>query len=111
MGRTRIRGGDQLMDDTVDSADIKDGDISREDLNITSTGRAVVRKVLAGDDIAIEYTGADIGTGDVIIHFDSSTGGITVSQHRSLDQLVHLVAEDSYCEIQRTGGRISSAIY
>jgi len=110
MARTQLRGGDQIMDDTVDSADIKDGDIGRDDINITSTGKALVRKLIAGTDITIDSTGVDAGTGDVTISFGSSTGGITPGNHRTLDQLVHEIAEDSYCEIERSGGRVSSVI-
>ena len=109
MARTQIPGT-QIRDDSIESIDIKDGDIGRDDINITSTGKALVTKVLAGSDISIDYTGVDVGTGDVTINFNSSTGGITSSQHRTLDQLVHEIAEDSYCEITRTAGRVSSVI-
>lgn len=40
----------------------------------------------------------------------TSTGGIDPGAHRSLDQLVHAMAEDSYVEISRSGGRVSSVI-
>jgi len=104
--------GTQVQDDSLETEDIKDGTIGRSDINITSsTGEALVTNIIAGDDISIEWTGGTEGTGAVTINFNSSTGGITASQHRSLDQLVHNIAEDSYCEIERIGGRISSVIY
>ena len=37
--------------------------------------------------------------------------GITIPQHRALDQLVHLVAETSYFEVTRTAGRVSDVVY
>jgi len=106
MGRTGITG-DQVQDETLTGADVKDGTLYRQDLNITSTGKAVVRKVLAGSDISISYTGVDPGTGDVTINFNSSTGGITAPQHRNLDQLVHEIAETCYYEITTTSGKVT----
>jgi len=54
MGRTQLTG-DQ----------IKDGHIYREDLNTTTTGKAVITKALAGKGITLSNTGVDSGTGDV----------------------------------------------
>lgn len=110
MSRTGVRGT-QIIDGSIQSIDIEDDGIWREDLNTTSTGKAVITRILPGDDIRIDYTGADEGTGEVTIHFNSSTGGITASTHRLLDQLVHEIAEDSYCEIERTAGRVSAIYY
>jgi len=107
MPRTGITG-DQVQDETLTGDDISDGTLYRQDLNITSTGKAVVRKVLAGSDINISYTGIDPGTGDVTISFNSSTGGITTAQHRNLDQLVHEIAETFYYEVTRTTGKVSN---
>jgi hypothetical protein len=110
MPRSGIRGS-QIIDGTVQSIDIENESIWKEDLNTTSTGKAVITRVLPGDDISIDYTGVDEGTGEVTINFNSSTGGITASTHRSLDQLVHEIAEDAYCEIERTSGRVSAIYY
>lgn len=106
MSRTSITG-DQVQDETLTGEDFKDGTLYRQDLNTTSTGKAVVRKVIAGTDINISYTGVDPGTGDVTISFNSSTGGITASQHRNLDQLVHEIAETCYYEITYSTGKIA----
>lgn len=38
------------------------------------------------------------------------TGGITSSEHRTLDQLVHAVAENSFDELVYTGSRVDSLI-
>ena len=120
MARSKIRGnqvidetltGQQIKDDTIQSIDIEDDGIWREDINTTSTGKALITKVLPGNDISIDYTGIDEGTGEVTINFNSSTGGITAASHRSLNQLVHEIAEDAYYEIERTGGRVSSIYY
>ena len=110
MPRTGITG-DQVRDESLEGKDILDGSVTKQDLNITSTGKAVVTRILPGTDISIDSTGIDEGTGEVTINFNSSTGGITASQHRSLDQLVHELAEDSYAEIERTGGRVSGVTF
>ena len=59
MARTQVRG-----------TSITDGTVQRDDLDITTTGQAVVRKIIAGDRLTIGSTGVDAGTGDVTI-----TGG------------------------------------
>lgn len=51
---------------------IKDGDVGREDINVSTNGRAVITKVVAGTSISMSSTGADAGTGDVTINLDSS---------------------------------------
>jgi hypothetical protein len=109
MARTGVTG-DQVQDSTLTGDDILDGSIGREDLNITSTGRAVVRKILAGAGVSLVSSGIDAGTGDVEITIATSAGLVPIT-HRALDQLVHELAETSYCEIGRTNGRVSSAIY
>lgn len=47
--------------------------ILREDLNVISPGHAVIRKVIAGSNIEISYTGVDAGTGDVTISYVPSS--------------------------------------
>jgi hypothetical protein len=66
MPTTQIRG-----------TQINDGSIRRVDLNTSNAGEAVIRKVIAGTNISISYTGADAGTGDVTIN--ASGGGGSVS--------------------------------
>ena len=51
----------------VKSEQIKDQEVKRDDLNTTESGQAVIAKVIAGPGIAISYTGADPGTGDVTV--------------------------------------------
>lgn len=47
---------------------ILDGSIKKDDLNITETGKAVIIKVKAGNNISLDSTGVDAGTGEVTIH-------------------------------------------
>lgn len=54
------------------SGQIKDDGITRDDLNTSTVGGAVIRKVIAGTNVTLTWTGADPGTGDVTI---SATGG------------------------------------
>ena len=56
MARTQIR-----------TNNIEDGGVKRDDLNVTTVGKSVIRKVIQGAGIAITATGADAGTGDATI--------------------------------------------
>jgi hypothetical protein len=56
----------------VTGREIKDGSIQRIDLNTTSTGQAVIRKIIPGTNINIISTGIDAGTGDVTINVTST---------------------------------------
>lgn len=49
------------------------GNVQRNDLDITTTGEAVIRKVIAGTNVTLSSTGVDSGTGDVTIN--ASGGG------------------------------------
>lgn len=61
------------------SLQIKDGQVKRQDLDTTTSGQAVVTKIVAGNNVTISSTGADAGTGDVTINVDitGGAGGIT----------------------------------
>ena len=56
---------------------ILDGDVLRNDLNITTSGSAVIRRIIAGTNITISSTGVDTGTGDVTINATGGTGTVT----------------------------------
>ena len=56
---------------------ILDGDVLRDDLNITTSGSAVIRRIIAGTNITISSTGVDTGTGDVTINASGGTGTVT----------------------------------
>jgi|LULL01.1.fsa_nt_gb hypothetical protein len=51
----------------VKTRDIGDGEVKRQDLNVSESGSAVTRRIIAGDGIAIVSTGVDSGTGDVTL--------------------------------------------
>lgn len=51
----------------VNSLQIKDGSIKREDLNITIPAQAVITNIVAGENIILSSTGVDPGTGEVTI--------------------------------------------
>jgi hypothetical protein len=60
----------------------------------------------------------DPGTGAFVFRdatgdFDPRTGGggLTPASHKALDQLVHDIAESSYFEVSRSGGRVSGVAY
>lgn len=61
MARTQVTG-----------KEIRDESIQRDDLDVVTTGQAVVRKIIAGNNITLQYNGIDSGTGDVTIN--TSTG-------------------------------------
>lgn len=107
--RTGITG-DQVQDETLTGDDVRDGSLYRQDLNITSTGKAVVRKVLTSSGLTISYTGVDPGTGDIVIALNTSSGLTTVS-HRNLDQIVHAIAETSYYEVTRVAGKVTQETF
>lgn len=46
---------------------IKDGSVQRDDLDASTVGQAVVRKLIEGAGITLTATGADAGTGDVTV--------------------------------------------
>lgn len=68
--------GDNVLDESLDGNDILDGSIQRKDLNTTTPGQAVTRKVVPGVGIDFNSTGTDEGTGDVTINNKSGTFGI-----------------------------------
>jgi|GEM_PF-1002346 len=57
MGRTLIR-----------TTEIENEGVRRDDLNVSTVGQAVIRKIVAGSSISINSTGADAGTGDVTVN-------------------------------------------
>lgn len=60
MARTQVKSK-QLLDEGV----------KRDDLNSTEPGQAVIKKILAGSYVTMEYTGADPGTGDVTMNVNT----------------------------------------
>ncbi len=69
MARTEVRGGQ-----------VKDASIQRADLDVTTSGQAVITKVIPGAGASLSSTGADAGTGDVTISCTAPAGGaITIA--------------------------------
>lgn len=64
MAKTEITG-DQILD----------GAVAREDLDTTTSGQAVITKVIAGSNVTLSWSGADPGTGDVTVNFAGGGGG------------------------------------
>ena len=60
----------------LDSKQILDGEVMREDLNVSTNGQAVIRKVTVIDEgFLLTSDGADDGTGDVVIRCDDQGFG------------------------------------
>ena len=52
------------------------GNVQRHEFDITTSGEAVIRKVIAGTGVTISSTGIDAGTGDVTINSSLSLAAI-----------------------------------
>jgi len=62
----------------VRSQQLEDEGVKRDDLNSTTTGQAVVKKLVEGTGVQLTSTGVDAGTGDVTVATraaDASTAG------------------------------------
>jgi hypothetical protein len=93
MARTEVR-----------SKQIKDGGVKREDLNTDISGRAVITKIIAGDNITISSTGVDEGTGDVTINAGSQSQNTshtfsTITNNDTETTLGEIELEDDVCEV------------
>jgi hypothetical protein len=51
---------------------IENGSVRRSDMNITTSGEAVITKVLVNSPLTISSTGANVGTGDVTLGLNTS---------------------------------------
>jgi hypothetical protein len=56
----------------IGSIQIRDQSVGRDDLNTTTSGQALVRKLIANAGIILANTGVDAGTGDVTITVNSA---------------------------------------
>jgi hypothetical protein len=68
----------------VRSLQIENEGVRREDLNVSTSGQAVVRKIVQGSGVTISSTGVDSGTGDVTVN---ATGGITGTEFTASENL------------------------
>lgn len=103
MARTQIYGHDQIVPESIDGHEIQDGTICLQDMNQTSTGSAVVVRVLSSTGLHSSYTGAAPGSGTVTLAV--STGYVQLV-HRPLDQLVHAIAETAYYFVTYSSGKV-----
>ena len=65
--RTKVNLG-QLDENSVNSDIVTDGSITKNDINIDIPGKALITKIIAGNNINISSTGADPGTGEVTVN-------------------------------------------
>jgi hypothetical protein len=65
MATQEINGSIQIFDESV----------GRDELNETSIGQAVIKKLIPGSGVVLDSTGIDEGTGDVTISVTVSGGG------------------------------------
>jgi hypothetical protein len=59
---------------TVRGAQVRDATIQRVDVDVATAGQALIRKVVQGTLMSISSTGADAGTGDATLNFDTAGG-------------------------------------
>jgi len=56
----------------IPTSQVKDGTINRDDLDVTTVGKAVIRKLASGSGLSLASTGVDTGTGDVTVSAPNS---------------------------------------
>ena len=61
---------------SVGTREVRDGSVSRSDIDTSTNGESLITKIVAGADVSLSWTGADQGTGDVTVSF---TGGAATS--------------------------------
>ena len=59
----------------LNGAQVGDGTIQRADLDVSTAGSAVLRKIIAGTNVTFSSTGPDAGTGDVTINAAPGSSG------------------------------------
>lgn len=73
-----------MANTTIRGQQIKDGDVTRADLNTATSGSAVIRKIVAGTNVSLTSTGADAGTGDVTIDVSTPSPTYAISTKTAL---------------------------
>lgn len=66
-----------MANTNIRSRQIKDGDVLRADVNTSTSGSALITKVIAGTGISLSSTGADAGTGDVTVTVNASLDNLS----------------------------------
>lgn len=94
---------------TLRGAQVRDGTVQRADLDITTVGNAVIRKLVQGSGVTLSSTGADAGTGDVTINatgnFDPSVDAVFTASQSIILTNAALGTDDAVLNIRhRTSG-------
>lgn len=76
----------------IGTRQILDGSVNRDDIDTTTTGKALVTKIIAGDGIDISSTGVDAGTGDVTVDIEipvtiANGGTNAITRQAAIDNL------------------------
>lgn len=95
MARTEVR-----------SSQIKDQGVTRDDLNTTTAGKAVVTKVIAGSGVSISSTGVDTGTGDVTVN--SSPNQTTEQTLKTHSNFTGSERKENTAALQTTDGNTAT---
>lgn len=82
---------------SVKSEQIKDGGVKRSDVNISQTGEAIIRRLIAGTNISLFSTGVDTGTGDVTVSVSSTPNftSLSIGSNTVIDSLRNLTGISS----------------
>lgn len=81
---------------------IRDGSIQRSDLDTTTAGEAVIRKVLPGNTMFAASTGVDAGTGDVTLHTLDGCPGKTVNYTNNKPSSIQFYTDAAKTALFRT---------
>jgi len=54
---------------TINGRQIRNNTVQKEDIDTTTTGKALITKIVPGSNVSLSSTGVDAGTGDVTINF------------------------------------------
>lgn len=73
----------------ISSREIRNAEVTKDDINITDTNKALIQQVLAGVGISLDWTGVDEGTGIVTI---SATENLSFS-YRIINALIEILHE------------------
>jgi hypothetical protein len=89
----------------VRGAQVLDGTIQAQDLDIATVGKAVISKVAQGSGIAISSTGGDSGTGIVTINLAATIPlGVVTQIYIGNKARLTALANGLRLEVQDTGG-------
>lgn len=78
--------------------------VTRDDLDTSTTTKALIAKVIAGIGITISSTGVDAGTGDVTLNV--TTQGLTINNFTTSQTLV----ANSYNSFDATSGNLVATL-